>query len=181
MIMLKSSNWIRNFWRAGVLFCLAASASFAASADPQRPKLDVYVNVPPTWNLLVDDRISEMFVDAVRELLVRRGYAGDVEEVRFVDDPAKVPHLLTINLMEWRMQRTGAINCTLTASLQTPRGTKHLGIYHDTAFHWMGSGRWGLARSFDEAASGALNRMCDDIVRSELLPALPRRPDGRDA
>jgi len=154
------------------LFALAAVTGFAAPAARDTVTLKVHVNVPPTWSLLVDDRISEMFVDAVRELLARRGFTSPVEEVRFVEDPAKTPYLLTINLMEWRMQRTGAIDCTLAASLQTPRGTKQLGVYHHTSFHWLGSGRFGLAREFDEAASGALNDLCNDLARSELLPGL---------
>lgn len=173
------TSWFLNSWRAGILFVLAAATGFAAERAKDPLTLKVYVNVPPTWSLLVDDRISEMFVDAVRELLVRRGFEHRVDEVRFVDDPAKTPYLLTINLMEWRMQRTGVINCTLTASLQTPRGLKHLGVYHDTAFHWLGSGRLGLAREFDEAASGALNDLCDDIARTEMLPGLRPRRDGR--
>ena len=177
---VTKTSWFIPLWRAGLLAALATVALGATEAAKNPLTLKVQVNVPPTWSIFADDRISEMFVDGIRELLVRRGFAEPVDEVRFVEDPAKTPYLLTINLMEWRMQRTGAIDCTLTASLQTPRGVKHLGVYSHTSLYWRGSGRWALAREFDEAASGALNRLCDDIARTELLPGLRVRDRSRE-
>ena len=48
------------------------------------------VNVPPSWNILLDDRVSEAFVDRVRDVFHRNGFDRPVEHVRYVEDPAKV-------------------------------------------------------------------------------------------
>lgn len=51
------------------------------------------VNVPPSWNLLLDDRMAEAFTDRVREVFQRAGFDRPIEEVRLVEDPAKLPDL----------------------------------------------------------------------------------------
>lgn len=155
---------------SGLLFLL-----LPACATTQRPEipgtLKVQVNVPPSWSVLVDDRVSEAFVDRVREVFVRSGFDRPVEEVRYVEDASKLPYLLTINLTDWRINRVGAIDCTFSASLQTPRGTRQLGFYSNTTMRWFGGpGRFGLSRSFEEAAEGAVHQLCDDVLKSELLP-----------
>jgi hypothetical protein len=161
--------------RAGVFFLLAATGAFGADVIKDPLALKVQVNIPPTWNPLVTDRLADDVVDGVRQILTHRGYPRTVESMDFVEKPGQAPYLLTINLLEWRMKRTGHIDCTLTATLQTPRGTRELGLYNYTSVHFLGSGRWLLEREFDEAASGALQKLCDAIVRSELIPDLAER------
>lgn len=160
--------WI---WLCGVLLAFPACATLP---QPEVPgTLKVTVNVPPSWNLLVDDRVAEAFTDRVREVFHRAGFDRPVEEVRYVEDPAKVPLLLTINLHTWRINRLGNIDCTFSASLKTPRGTRDLGLYANTTTRWFGGiGRWGWARSFEEAAEGAIHNLCDAVAKSELLPGL---------
>jgi hypothetical protein len=161
-------------WLIGLMLLLPACATTDRSAEVAGT-LKVHVNVPPSWNLLLDDRISEAFVDRVRDVFYRSGFDRPVEQVRSVEDPGKQPYLLTINLAEWRINRVGNIDCTFTAELKTPRGTKNLGVYTNTSMRWLeGVGRWGLARSFGDAAEGAIGDLCEAVAKSELLPGLRR-------
>lgn len=163
-------SWI---WLCSLFLLLAGCATSRVEVPGA---LKVQVNVPPSWNLLLDDRISDAFVDRVRESFQRSGFSRPVEEVRYVEDPAKVPYLLTINLTDWRITRIGNVDCTFTANLKTPEGTRQLGIYTNTTMRWLtGPGRFGLSRSFDEAAEGAIRNLCQDIAATELLPDLRRR------
>lgn len=135
--------------------------------------LKVQVDVPLAWNSLIDDRISEAFASRVREVFHRSGFEYPIDDVRYVEDASKLPYLLTVHLMDWRITRLGNIDCTFTASLQTPRGTRKLGVYTNTTMVWLGgSGRFGLARSFEEAAEGAIRELANDIAKTELLPGL---------
>jgi hypothetical protein len=161
-----------------ILLC-GALLSLSACATTPKPEvpgtLKVTVNVPPTWNLLLDDRVSAAFTDRVRDVFYRAGFDRPVEELRFVEDPAKAPYLLTINLLDWRINHVGSIDCTFSATLQTPRGTRELGLYHNTAMRWFGGiGRWGLANSFDDAAEGAIRDLCNAVVKTEMLPGFEK-------
>jgi hypothetical protein len=170
MNTLLRHPWI---WLCGALLGLSACATTQPAEVPGT--LKVTVNVPPSWNLLIDDRIAESFTDRVREVFDRAGFDRPIEELRYVEDPAKVPYLLTINLVEWRINRIGSIDCTFSATLQTPRGARDLGLYHNDAMRWFGGiGRWGLARSFEEAAEGAIHDLCDAVVKSEMLPGFQK-------
>jgi len=167
---MKISSLLRS-WQ--IVLCLFAAAPVLAAANVGEPAgLKVQVNIPPSWSPFVDQHLSEMFTDAIRELLRRRGFAEPVADARLVGGAADAQPQLTLNLVEWRIRRTGAISCVLSASLETPSGTRELGIFEDSSFHWLGSGTFTLAREFDEAASGALNALCDAMARSELLPGL---------
>jgi hypothetical protein len=153
----------------------AALLALSGCATTQQPAvpgtLKVAVNVPPALNILVEDRISEAFTDRVREVFDRAGFDRPVEEARFADDAANAPYLLTIDLIEWRINPIGNIDCTFRASLQTPGGTRDLGVYSNTTMRAMRSpGRWGLSYAFDDAAEGAIQNLCDAVKKSELLP-----------
>jgi len=164
--------------RPWILLCgaLLALSGCATTQQPEVPgTLKVAVNVPPTWNILLDDRISEAFTDRVRDVFHNAGFDRPVEEVRYPEDSEKLPYLLTINLVEWRINRIGNIDCTFSASLRTPQGTRDLGLYTNTTMRWFGGiGRWGLARSFEEAAEGAIHDLCDKVVKSEMLPGFQK-------
>lgn len=149
----------------------------AARATAHAP-LKVLVNVPPTWDLFLDDRIGDAFTEQVRAILEDEGFRGPIEGLRFVEEPARVPYLLTVNLHDWRISRSGQVACTFAATLQTPHGTRDLGLYTHTTMRCLhGPGRWGLSASFEEAAVGAIRNLCDTLTRSELVPGL--RPDPR--
>jgi hypothetical protein len=154
------------------------SASETGTPAPAPVPLKVLVNVPPSWDLFLDDRIGEAFAEQMRAIFEQEGFRGPVEAMRFVEEPARVPYLLTVNLHEWRIHHAGRITCTFGATLQTPQGTQDLGLYTNTTMRWLnGPGRWGLAASFEEAAAGAISNLCDMIARTELVPGL--RPDPR--
>jgi hypothetical protein len=162
---------IRSSLIAGIFAWLLGLAGCATQPTPEIPgTLKVAVNVPPSWSLLLDSRISEAFTDRVREVFHQQGFDRPVEEVTSVEDCSKMPYLLTINLTEWRINHIGNIDCTFSASLRTPQGTRHLGLYTNTTMRWLnGLGRFGLADSFDQAAEGAIQDLWRDVEKSDLL------------
>src|SRR5690606_19853852 len=106
----------------------------------------------------------------------RQGYDGDITEVRRFEEPSPGCCLLTIHLVEWRMNHMGNIDCTFTANLQTDETTRSLGVFTGMAFRWMsGPGRFGLADSFEDAAADAIRQLYDSLARTELVPGLRRR------
>lgn len=168
---MKQTLLSRAAWAMLSSLLLVLPACATTQKSPVPGTLKVQVNIPATWNSLVEDRISEGLVDRVRDVFYRAGFDRPVEEVRYVEEPGKEPYLLTINLIDWRMNRLGNVDCTFSASLRTPRGTRELGLYTNTSlFSLRGFGRFGLADSYDEAAQGAIRDLCDAVAKSELLP-----------
>jgi hypothetical protein len=157
-------------WSALALLLFAGSAQAVERAGTP-PVLHVHVTTPPSWSILYEDRVADLFVDQMRDVFQRRGIGWPVEHLSFVEDPAKTPWLLSVEIVEWRMNPIGNIDCTVRASLNTPRGERSLGVFHHTVPRWLGGyGRWGLSRSFEESAEGAIEEMARAILRSELLP-----------
>lgn len=161
----------------GALAYAVPSAPAAGSESKQEAMpLQVQVMVPPTWQAWIDDDVAEAFTDRVREVFRHRGFAGKVREITAPDEPSTDAPLLTINLIEWRVSHIGNIECTFTANLQTAKTTHQFGIYTNTEMRWLqGPGRFGLARSFENAAEGAIRQLADDIGKTELLPGLRNR------
>jgi hypothetical protein len=151
---------MKAFLRLPLLLVLGALllAGCTTATRPEVPgTLKVLVNLPPTWGVFLEDDVSEAFVSHIRDVFQRSGFDRPVEEVRLIEDPSRHPYLLTINLTEWRISRIGNIECTFSADLKTPRGTKNFGLYTNTEMRWGRSGRWGLARAFENAAEGAIH------------------------
>lgn len=140
--------------------------------------LHVHMNLPPTADIWAEDRVKLAFTDLTREVFQRYGFDRSVEESLFAstDELDHVPYLLTIDLHRWRVDRIGNIECTFTASVRTPAGTRHLGVYSDTELRGFGMspgiGRWGIARAFEDAAEGAIENLVHDVARTELLSQL---------
>ena len=161
-----------------VLGLLASTVAGGTDQPKSKPApvpvaLNVQVNVPPSWQAWLDEDVAEALIDRVRHVFRQRGFEGRIERVDAFDEPAGDVPLLTINLLEWRISHIGNIDCTLTANLQTPRGVRQLGIYTNTSMRWLtGPGRFGLARSFEQAAEGAIRQLADDVAESEMLPGL---------
>jgi hypothetical protein len=133
--------------------------------------LHVLVNVPPQWNMFWNDRVTMAFVDVARDVFHQQGFDRPVEEVSYFEDIEHAPYLLTVNLHEWRIDHLGNVECTFTADLRTPAGTRNLGVYTQTEmWGFRGPGRFGLVRSFEEAAENALRELGEDVARSEMLP-----------
>lgn len=160
---------------AALLSCTAFAPSLVfsqdsrAAATPQT--LQVQVVVPPTWQPLFEDRITEAFVSYLADVFRRQGYKGEIAEVRWAEEPSPGCCLLTINLTEWRMNHIGNIDCTFTASLQTENAIRHLGIFTGMSFRWMhGPSRFGLADAFEDAAEDALRDLYRTVAKTELVP-----------
>ena len=175
-----NSSALRHVCLFGVaaLF-MSLSVRAATPSAPEADTLKVQVIVPPTWNLLIDDKVSEALVDRVRDVFYQAGFTQPVDELRRVEDPSKVPYLLTIHLTEWRINRIGLIDCTFTANLKTPRGTRDLGLYTNTSMQWLdGPGRFGLSRAFVETAEGALRTLYTHLANCDLLPDANKRSNA---
>jgi hypothetical protein len=165
---------MKNMLRFTVLSAaLLAVAGCATTRQPMSPDtVSVLVNLPPSASLVYSDWITDAFTDSVRSVFHQAGFQRPIENIRYVDQPDEAPYLLTINLMEWRFTRLGDIDCTFTAQLSTPRGTRDLGVYSGTSLRLSRNpGPWGLADAFDEAAQGAIVDLFRAVVKSELLPA----------
>lgn len=161
---------------------LTAALSLAAPAakqptQPSKPgTLQVQVNVPPSWQPMFEDRVTEAFVSYIYDIFRRQGFKGEIVEVRWHDEPSPGCCLLTINLTEWRMNHIGNIDCMFTANLQTQNATRHLGIFSGMAFRWMsGPGRFGLSDAFGDAAEDAIRQLYDSLARTELVSGIRKR------
>jgi hypothetical protein len=164
-----------------VSFLSAVLLAFAGCATTQQPtSLDtvgVLVNLPPSTSLIYADRIADVFTDEVRHVFQQAGFTGPVENIRYVDRPDATLNLLTVNLHDWRFDRLGNIECTFTAQLKTPRGTRDLGVFSSTTLGISRSpGWWGTVDAFDEAAQGAIVDMVRKIAKLELLPGRTALP-----
>jgi hypothetical protein len=175
-------NTRHSLLAAALLIVFGAVAPRAASAEPAEPAasppgtLQVQVNIPPSWRPMFEDQITEAFFSYIAHVFRREGYTGEMVEVRRFDEPSPGCCLLTINLVEWRMNHAGNINCTFTANLQTERTTRHLGVFSGLSFRWMsGPGRFGLADAFESAAEDAIRDLHRSLARTELVPGLRAR------
>ena len=166
---LRRRSW---FWFCVLVF-LPGCATPPKVEVPGTLKVQVYV--PPSWNLLLDDRIAEAFTDRVADVFHRSGFGFPIENVRTVEDPAKEPYLLTIRLTDWRITHLGNIDCTFTAQLKTPQSSGNLGVYTNTSMRSLSSGRFGFGQSFEEAAEGAIRDLANDIAKGDLLQGMRRR------
>jgi hypothetical protein len=165
------THQLTRVWFAGLLLLLLPGCATMNNTPEVPGTLNVHVNVPPQWNMFWNDRVTMAFVDVTRDVFHNQGFDRPVEEEWYFEDIERAPYLLTINLHEWRIDRLGQVECTFTADLRTPAGTKNLGVYTQTEmWGYHGPGRFGLAQSFERAADGALRELAEDVARSELLP-----------
>lgn len=166
---------LRLSWLSAALLVFAGCATTRQPPSPDT--VNVLVNLPPTTSLIYADRIAEVFTDEVRHVFNQAGFNRPVENIHRSENAEAAPYLLTINLMEWRFDRIGNIECTFTAELKTPRGTRDLGVFSGLSLGMSRSpGWWGLVDSFDEAAQSTLIDLARAIAKSELLPARTPSP-----
>lgn len=156
------------------------AASAAENSNPQPPAatavkaqpgvMQLTVNVPPSMRPFVSDDIASAFADRVTDVLRRRGYQGKFRYVNSMDQPAANQPLLTINLIEWRTDHTGNVDCTFSAELSAPQGKKNLGLFMGTSMMMFPRRDW-LARSdqYDDAAHQALQDLYQRIAETHLL------------
>jgi hypothetical protein len=158
--------------------CAGPRALAAGSSTPPAAAgtLQVQIIIPPNWQPLFEDRATEAFITHLTAIFQRQGYEGKIVGVSALDEPAAGCCLLTINLLEWRMNYVGNIDCSFTASLQTERAVRQLGVFSGMGFRWMNSpGRFGFGDTFGDAADDALRQLYFALQRTGLL-AGTRKP-----
>lgn len=156
----------------------------AATTSPQAAKvadLQLQITVPPTWRPFLADDIADSLAGILSATFQRRGFAGVVD---YIEEGRRVPNpdipLLTLNLVEWRIDRVGNAECTLTATLSVSGQRKDLGIVNQTQMTWIRErGRFGLARRYEvadaleDAAAGAMRDLFHRVAETGLVCGLP--------
>ncbi len=153
----------------------ATAGLFAQESAPQQQQraigLQVTASLPASANVIRDADIAEAFGYMMCTKLHEQGYRG---RIAYVDDVKQVapnlPHL-ALNLMEWRVDPLGNVDCTFNATLTTARGTKSLGIFTGTSLIAWPFGSWSARdAAFERAAASAVTDLLKKMRESNLLP-----------
>jgi hypothetical protein len=162
-----------------LVFFATAFAGFISAADkPAKAKtpvrLQVAVTVPATMSVIYASDVEEAFGYRVSSALHEQGFQG---RIKYLDDDSDAkPDIpkLAINLIQWRVGRTGDVDCVFSASLVTTAGTKNLGLFTGSSMLMWSRPNW-LERSegFEDAASDALSNLAKKIEATGLLPKVP--------
>jgi len=137
--------------------------------DTRPPRLQVTVNVPPTMSILHDEEIAEAFAYRVASILHEEGFRG---RIGIVDGDPLFPNVpvLAINLLEWRVDRIGNVDCTFGAELQSPRGNHRLGMFSGTAMMtWSRRDWFARARDFEDAARDAIENLATRLEQTGMI------------
>jgi len=151
-------------------------ASPAAPAGKTQPiALQVCVTVPPSMRPWREDDLAEAFADRVATALHDQGFVGRIAYVSSFDQPVADRPLLTVNLIEWRMNHVGMVDCTYSARLSASQGQDDLGIFSGTGLMMFSRRDWfGRADQYEDAARDALNNLYKRIAATQLLVASPK-------
>jgi hypothetical protein len=141
------------------------------TAGNGRPaRLQLVVTVPPGMSIIRDDEIAEAFAYRVSSILHEQGFRGRIKYVFEGEKADPTVPILDIGLREWRVDRTGSVDCTFTASLNTPRGSQNLGIFTGTTLMtWSRPDWFARAEGFEDAARDAISDLAPKIQRSGLI------------
>lgn len=183
--MKRLKKLFRKVWHllgiAGAVASLCATAHAESEAANTAP-LKIAVNVPLTWEKLVDPQIGSAIAQEVRETLYRRGFDRPVEELRSLENSAKAANLLTLSLTDLRFNRWGDATCTFSAELRTAEGKRDLGLYTNTALRWQNGITVPANRvSLGDVSYGAIGTLVDAIARAKMLPGFPTKEASRAA
>jgi len=161
---------------ACVLTSCASTSPSRSVRNPDRPvRLQIVVDVPPTMNILREEEVEDAFAYRVISALREQGLRGRMRYIEWGEQADPTVPALAIHLHEWRVDRTGSVDCTFNATLQTPNGNRNLGLFSGTSL-MMWSRRDWFARSegFESAARDALSNLAPRILQSGLMPDWPR-------
>jgi len=169
-----------------VMAAFAALVVLAPAADDKKPAaqpadLQVIVDVPPTWRPFLEEDIAEALFYRLKDVFRQRGYKGEMTQLTTFDAEANHVPTLRLNLTEWRVDRTGNAQCTLTASLKTAAGEKNLGLASGTALFWPQGNRWGLhrqmetAEALEDAADSAMRDLYNAVAQTGLMAGIPTK------
>ncbi|HEX7632443.1 MAG TPA: hypothetical protein VF388_09935 [Lacunisphaera sp.] len=168
-----------------VAFAVMATLLPAAAKKEKAPAkpvdLQVVVDVPPTWRPFLEDDIAEALFYRIQEVFKRAGYKGEMAQIDRAGDLKKDVPTLDVFLTEWRIDRVGNAQCTLSAKLVTAAGEKNLGLATGTAIFWANGPRWGFghrletADALEDAANNAAREVYDAVAKSGALPGIAPR------
>lgn len=152
---------------------LAVMATPVAAKEKSTPALQVLVDVPPTWDPEREDDVAETLYIQINDTFRRAGFKGDIVQVERHDKIRDDVPLLDIRLMEWRISRSGHVDCTFNAGLKLDGAERSLGMFNGTAMHW-GNTRdqhRALQRGLEDSARSAIKNLWRQIREKDLLPA----------
>lgn len=160
----------------GLLAAAGALTMLGAAEDdksPEQPELQVRVVLPASVDPIHEDDVIDIFAQSVRDAFRRKGYRGQLEELRFGQDPDLEAPLLTIYVTTWRRNRTGGIDCIFTAAVRPMDGEeRRLGVFHATEMGMNISGPWQLGDAFRDAAEQAAADLWRRLARMNILPGI---------
>ena len=173
-------------WAVALLlgFLAITVSADAAAPDAKGAKvadLQLQINVPPTWRPFLDDDIADALAGIAADTFKRSGFTGVLD---YLEQNGRAPNpdipLLTLNLIQWRIDRVGNAECTLTAELTASRNTKReLGIVTQTQITWIEErGRYGFRRfevadALEDAAHGAMRDLYRRVADTGLVRGFP--------
>lgn len=172
---MKTHRFLPSFLAAALLgatFLLPTATASAAEKTDKAPDLQVIIDVPPTWRPFLEDDVADAFYSHISDTFRRRGFKGETKQLDRLDEPkADIPQL-QINLMEWRINRIGNIDCTFSASYKADGKETSLGLFSGTAMQWRasGPGRWALDMGLEDSAKSAISDLYRKLTDKDLLP-----------
>lgn len=148
---------------------LCLGPAFAAPEKSGAPvTLKVQVNMPSSLNLLPGEPLPNFVAASISDALARQGLSLPVTELRSVEDLAKVPYLLKIDITDWQRTLDGDFTCTLNATLRTPQGERRIGVYSDTC--WAPGVIYAHSKSaYFPTRLDPIRALVRDLENSELL------------
>ncbi len=170
---------MKNLLLLGAFSCaaLVANALTKDSLVPRPIRLQVTVTVPPSMNLIRDDDIADAFAYRVSAGLSEQGFKGRVEYVRVGDDPKTDIPVLSISLIEWRVDRIGNVDCTFAANLSGPNGKESLGLFAGSSMMlWPRHDYFARVDGYEDAASSALSDLAKRLNATKIIPVPESKP-----
>lgn len=152
--------------------CTSAPRTARAAAEPVR--LQVAVVVPPSMHTIRDDDVAYAFGQTVCNSLHAHGFKGRIKLLDETDAPMPGVPLLQVNLTEWRVDGIGNVSCTFGATLNTPAGSKGLGMFRGYSFlSWARHDVYMTSEGAQDAAHDALDDLADRLRQSGLITLAP--------
>ena len=148
---------------APALSVSAASASPAPQIDESKT-LHVMVDIPVAIRPMqpspwTEEDFARVLGGYLRDEFRKAGCRGEiVVHERWADLPGQTQRL-EVSLLRWNRNRDGSLECTLTAELVTPDGTRAAsGLVSETQLEWSRSPH-GLADALEAVARKAMKEL----------------------
>jgi hypothetical protein len=150
-----------------------AQAKDTGTPEARPAALQVKVELPPSADLFYERDVAEALAQYLGETFERRGFDGRVDDVFYADDVQTERPVLAVNLIRWRRNAAGFVDCTFTAEVRHPDGTTvSLGLFTGSQITWGFGNRWDLRDAFEGAAKNASDQLWSTLVKRDLLTAM---------